>query len=227
MNAPFPGTRQEGPPTPKEAIAIQERLKDSVILADQLPPVRCAAGVDAALDAGGKTILAAAALLQLPELAFCESSVFRMAADFPYIPGLLSFREAPAILGALERLPMPPDLILCDGQGLAHPRRFGIACHIGVLTGLPAIGVAKTRLTGEHQEPAEEKGSLAPLTDRGEVVGMVLRSRTGVKPVFVSPGHRISLETSVSLVMQCLGRFRLPEPLRRAHRLASEMKSAG
>jgi deoxyribonuclease V len=118
-------------------------------------------------------------------------------------------------------------LILCDGQGLAHPRRFGIACHIGVLTGLPAIGVAKTRLTGEHQEPAEEKGSLAPLTDRGEVVGMVLRSRTGVKPVFVSPGHRISLETSVSLVMQCLGRFRLPEPLRRAHRLASEMKSAG
>jgi deoxyribonuclease V len=140
---------------------------------------------------------------------------------FPYVPGLLSFRELPAVLAAIEQLRILPDLYLCDGQGLAHPRRFGLACHLGVLLDAPTIGVAKTRLIGTHAPPPAEKGGWTPLEDGGEVIGAVLRTRSGVKPVYVSIGHRVSLATSVRLTLACTSRYRLPETIRQAHRLAS------
>ena len=161
------------------------------------------------------------AVLDFPGLEAVEQSVVRLPTSFPYVPGLLSFREIPAVLAALERLIDLPDLILVDGQGYAHPRRFGIASHLGVLTDLPTIGVGKTRLLGYYDEPPEERGSWTPLRDKGEVIGAVLRTRERVKPLFISAGHRISLETAVAYVMRCTRRYRLPETTRRAHRLAS------
>ncbi|HEY9147853.1 MAG TPA: deoxyribonuclease V, partial [Gammaproteobacteria bacterium] len=145
----------------------------------------------------------------------------REPTRFPYVPGLLSFREVPAVLAALEQLSALPDLLLCDGQGIAPPRRLGIASHLGVLLDLPTIGVAKSRLVGEHAEPGEEKGAWQPLTDKGETLGCVLRSRSNVKPLYISPGHRVSVESARHWVMACLTRYRLPETTRWAHRLAS------
>jgi deoxyribonuclease V len=137
------------------------------------------------------------------------------------VPGYLSFREAPALLAALGRLHRAPDVILCDGQGLAHPRRFGLACHLGVLLDVPTIGVAKSRLIGTHDEPAPRRGARTPLRDAGETIGAVLRTRAGVRPVYVSVGHRVSLETAIAIVLGCAPRFRVPEPVRRADGLAS------
>lgn len=207
--------------TPQEAVAIQERLRDNVIQQDELGTVRLVAGVDVGFEAGGATTRAAVAVLRFPELDVVETAVICRPTTFPYIPGLLSFREVPAILDALARLAIPPDLLLCDGQGVAHPRRFGLACHLGLLSGIPAIGVAKTRLVGRHESLGEEKGSQQPLIDRGEVVGVVLRTRTRVKPVYVSMGHKVGLATAVDYVLRCTPKFRLPETMRQAHRLAS------
>lgn len=150
-----------------------------------------------------------------------EQAIARRPTSFPYIPGLLSFREIPTVLDALGQLQIQPDLLLCDGQGIAHPRRFGIACHLGLLVDLPSIGVAKSRLIGQHQEVAEQRGSWQPLLDQGEVIGAVLRTRPKTKPLYISPGHRISLETAITYVMSCTTRYRLPETTRWAHRLAS------
>ena len=137
------------------------------------------------------------------------------------MPGLLSFRELPVVLEALEQLSTPPDLVLCDGQGIAHPRRFGIACHLGLLTDIPSIGVAKSRLCGTHEQPPNQRGAWTPLYLGEEVIGAVLRTRCGVKPLYISPGHRISLDTAIRMVMACCTRYRLPETTRYAHRLAS------
>ena len=139
----------------------------------------------------------------------------------PIFPACCLFAKIPAVLDALQRLPRLPDLLLCDGQGQAHPRRFGIACHLGVLTDLPAIGVAKSRLIGTHAPLAESKGSRQPLYDKGEVIGTVLRTRHGVRPLYISVGHRIALETAVDYVLRCTTRYRLPETTRAAHKLAS------
>ncbi len=212
--------------TPAEAIAIQQRLRDQVILSDQMTEVEYVAGVDVGFEAAGKITRAAVAVLTFPALSLCESAISRTPTRFPYVPGLLSFREAPAIIEALEKLDHLPQLILCDGQGIAHPRRLGIASHIGVVTGIPAIGVAKTRLTGEHGDLPAKKGNHVHLIDRGEIVGALLRSRTGVKPVYVSAGHKICLKTAIGFVMQCLTRYRLPETSRWAHRLASGKETA-
>ena len=144
-----------------------------------------------------------------------------LPTTFPYIPGFLSFREIPALLKALEQLKITPDLIFCDGQGIAHPRRLGIACHLGVLIDVPAIGVAKSLLVGKYGEVPQEKGSCTPLQDQGETIGVVLRSRVNVKPIYISIGHRISLPTAVKYVRDCLGKYRLPEPTRIADKLAS------
>jgi deoxyribonuclease V len=141
---------------------------------------------------------------------------------FPYVPGLLAFREGPVVLAALEQVSDPPDVLLFDGQGLAHPRRLGLATHIGVLLDRPSIGCAKSRLCGEHEEPPAERGGWVPLRDGDEVIGGVVRTRAGVRPVYVSVGHRVDLETAVSLVVACCTRYRLPEPTRRAHRAAGE-----
>ncbi len=206
--------------TPAEARAIQERLKPRVEAADRLPEVRLVAGVDAHYDASARTTFAAVAVMRLPGLELEDRVTARRPTTFPYVPGLLSFREAPAILDALERLGAAPDLLLVDGQGLAHPRRFGIACHVGVLADLPAIGVAKSRLVGAHEEPGNKRGDRVPLRHRGEVVGVVVRTRANTRPLYVSIGHRISLETAVGYVLRCSLRFRLPEPIREADRLS-------
>lgn len=163
---------------------------------------------------------AAAVLFAFPERTPVEVTVVEDAVHFPYVPGLLSFREAPALLKALDGLRTKPDLLLVDGQGLAHPRRFGVACHLGLLSGLPAIGCAKSRLIGAAAEPGLERGDWTPLIDDAEVVGAILRTRPGVKPLYVSVGHRISLHTALDWVLACGGRYRLPEPCRLAHRAA-------
>jgi deoxyribonuclease V len=207
--------------TPRAAIAVQQRLRSRVIRSGRPRPVRTVAGTDVGFERGGAIARAAVAVLSFPGLELVDCATARRQARFPYVPGLLSFRELPALLAALDRLRIQPDLILCDGHGLAHPRRFGIACHLGVLRGVPSIGVAKSRLIGEYGEPAQRRGAWVPLRDKGETIGAVLRSRTGTRPVFVSIGHRVSLPAAVRYVMACTTRFRLPETTRWAHRLAS------
>jgi deoxyribonuclease V len=201
------------------AIALQEKLAQRVVRADRLGPVRHVCGVDVHYADG--MARAAAALYSFPELEPRAHAIERQRVSFPYIPGLLSFREIPAALAALAALPLAPDLILCDAQGIAHPRRCGLASHLGLLARTPTIGVAKTRLVGEHRAPPARRGAWVPLTDRGERIGAVLRTRAGVKPVYVSIGHRVSLASALRYVMACTTRYRIPEPLRRAHRLAS------
>lgn len=169
----------------------------------------------------GTITRAAVVVLGFPGLAPVEQAMARQPTRFPYVPGYLSFREAPAVLAALKQLRQPPDLLLCDGQGLAHPRRFGLACHLGLLLDIPSIGVAKSRLIGTHAEVPEAKGDWAALEDHGEIIGAVLRTRAGAKPVYVSVGHRVSLATAIDYVMRCTTRYRLPETTRHAHRLAS------
>ncbi|MEJ2591298.1 MAG: deoxyribonuclease V [Candidatus Thiodiazotropha sp.] len=207
--------------TPKQAIALQQELRDRVIRQDCFTPPRRVAGVDVGFEAQGRVTRAAVAVLDFPSLQPLEEAVARQPTRFPYVPGLLSFRELPAILQALARLDRPPDLLLCDGQGLAHPRRFGLACHLGLLTDIPAIGVAKSRLIGSHGALPAEKGAWVPLIDKGEVIGAVLRTRSGVKPLYISIGHRISLESAIHYVLACTTRYKLPETTRAAHRLAS------
>lgn len=210
--------------TPREAFAIQETLSREVVQEDRLAePVQRVAGVDVGFEAEGTITRAAVAVLSFPELQLLETAVAHRPTTFPYIPGLLSFREVPAILDALAKLQVLPDLLLCDGQGIAHPRRFGIACHLGVLSNIPAIGVAKSLLVGRHEPLADERGAQQPLRHRGEVVGVALRTRERVKPVYVSVGHAVTLETAVDYVMRCVTRYRLPETTRHAHRLASNL----
>lgn len=207
---------------PKEAMALQSRLATEIVLRDQLGPVRHIAGVDVGFEDNGATTRAAVAVLAFPSLQLETSVIARKPTCFPYVPGLLSFREVPAVLAAMEQLDVLPDLLLCDGQGSAHPRRLGIASHLGLLLDVPSIGVAKTRLVGKHDEVPDKRGAWVPLRDVNETIGAVLRTRQGVKPLYVSPGHRIGLESAIAWVMACLTRYRLPETTRWAHRLASE-----
>lgn len=207
----------------EEAIAIQEQMQAEVITSDQLQqPVQYVAGVDMGFEADGTISRAAVAVLSFPELQLQETSLARRPTSFPYIPGFLSFREIPAVLDALEKIKITPDLILCDGQGIAHPRRFGIACHLGVIVNIPSIGVAKSLLVGKHEELPDTRGSWQPLIHKGEIVGAVLRTRVGVKPVYVSSGHRISLPTAIDYVLRCTPKYRLPETTRIADKLASD-----
>jgi deoxyribonuclease V len=213
--------RHEWPLTVEEAIAIQKQLQPEVITEDQLGQVRYVAGVDVGFEEGYAISRAAVAVLSFPDLQVQETTLARRPTTFPYVPGFLSFREIPVVIDALEKVGTTPDLILCDGQGIAHPRRFGIACHLGVLADIPTIGVAKSLLVGKHDELPDEKGSWQPLKYRGGVVGAVLRSRTGVKPLYVSPGHRVSLPTAIDYVLRCTTKYRLPETTRLADKLAS------
>ncbi len=207
--------------SPKEAVRLQRELAPKVVREDRLGEVRRVAGVDVGFRERGRITRVAIAVLEFPSLEPVDQVIGELPTRFPYIPGLLSFREVPAVLEVWDRLRQPPDLILCDGQGLAHPRRLGIACHLGLLLDLPTIGVAKSRLIGEHEEPPQERGAWVPLLDGDEVIGAVLRTRAGVKPLYVSIGHRISLPTAIDYVMRCTTRYRLPETTRMAHRLAS------
>lgn len=215
------------PASVREAVAIQRELAGRVLEIDDARDVRRVAGIDVGFPGGGPIARAAVAVLSFPGLEAVEHALAERPVEFPYVPGLLSFRELPAALQALARLDRQPDLLLVDGQGRAHPRRFGIACHLGVLTGLPSIGVAKSRLVGEHADVPDRRGAWVPLYDRGEVIGAVLRSRVGVKPIYVSVGHRVSLERAVHWVMACTTRYRLPQTTRAAHGLASGSAARG
>ena len=209
--------------TIEEAIAIQEKLRVEIITSDSFQePVQYVAGVDMGFEAEGTISRAAVAVLSFPDLKLQESAIARRPTSFPYIPGFLSFREIPAVLNALEKISITPDIILCDGQGIAHPRRFGIACHLGLIVDIPTIGVAKSLLIGKHQEVPEEKGSWQPLINRGETIGAVLRTRTGTKPLYISSGHRVSLTTAIDYVLRCTPKYRLPETTRIADKLASQ-----
>lgn len=207
--------------SPAQARQIQEQLRDQVITHDQLGKVRYVAGIDVGFEAHNTISRAAVVILRFPELELHEQHIARRPTAFPYIPGLLSFREIPAVLDALEQLHQLPDLLLCDGQGIAHPRRFGIASHLGVVTGIASIGVAKSRLLGSHTEVPGTKGAYVPLMHHDECIGAVLRTREKVKPLYISIGHKVCLETAISYVMACVTRYRLPETTRHAHRLAS------
>jgi deoxyribonuclease V len=210
--------------TPAQARAIQEQLRERILRRDDFTQVETVAGLDVGFEERGKVTKAAVVLLRFPDLVALDHALARRPTSFPYVPGLLSFREVPAVLDALTDLRAKPDLLLCDGQGYAHPRRFGLACHLGLLTGLPSIGVAKSRLIGEHGSLREEKGAYTWLWHEGEVIGALLRTRARVRPVYVSAGHRISLQTALHYVLACTTRYRLPETTRQAHRLASQMK---
>lgn len=206
--------------TPAAAREIQERLAPRIVRDNRIGDIACVAGADVAFPHGGRSARAAACVLAWPSLEPVAEAVAECPVAFPYVPGLLAFRELPPIMAAFERLETRPDVIVCDGHGSAHPRRFGLACYIGLVTGIPAIGVAKSRYVGEHEAPGRERGAWTPLLDRGETIGCVLRTRTGVRPVFVSPGHCVDLETARGIALACAPRYRVPEPTRRADRLA-------
>lgn len=209
---------------PARAIALQRRLAARV----QVGPPHCAlrrvAGLDAAFSPDGRFCLAAVVVWDREARRVVETVTAARPVRFPYVPGLLSFREAPALLAALRRLRQAPDVLLCDGQGLAHPRRFGIACHLGVLCDLPVVGCAKSRLVGEHAPPPNVAGGRAALVVNGEVLGAVVRTRAGGRPVYVSVGHRMDLEAAVALVLDCVQGHRLPEPTRLADRRVAALK---
>src|SRR5262245_11865197 len=207
-------------------MALQVELAGRVGRKDDVREMRRVAGVDVGFEDDGKVTGAAVAVLDFPGFALVERVVVREPTRFPYIPGLLSFREAPAVLAAFERLRSLPDLILYDGHGIAHPRRFGIASHVGVAPGTPAIGGAQTRPGRAHRRPPARRGAWVPLVRRGEPIGAVLRTRTGVTPLYVSIGHRVSLESAVRWVIACTTRYRLPETTRWAHHLASVDETA-
>jgi len=203
---------------PRDAIAIQKRLAAQVVLEGSPQDVHTVAGADIST-AGGRG-RGAVVVLSYPDLQVLESEVVESELAFPYIPGLLAFREVPVLAEAFRRLSVRPDLLLVDGQGLAHQRRFGIACHLGLLLDLPTIGCAKSRLVGEHEPVGEEAGCRVELRDGPEVIGLVVRTRAGVTPVYVSVGHRIGLAEAADWVLSLCRGYRLPEPARLAHQAA-------
>lgn len=207
--------------TPQQAIALQQELRHRIITTDQFGPVRTIAGVDVGFEKQGSVTRAAVVVMSFPALEVVASAIARQPTRLPYIPGLLSFREVPTVIDALSQLAQSPDLLLCDGQGYAHPRRFGIACHLGLLTDIPSIGVGKSRLVGSYQEVAPERGSRQFLYHQNEIIGVVLRNRALVKEIYISSGHRVSLESAVQWVEATSSRYRLPDPIRQAHKLAS------
>ncbi len=212
--------------TPREAMRLQERLRERVVLEDKFGAIRTVAGADVAFDPRTNLAFAGVIVYRFPGLVEIERRKARRKLRFPYIPGLLSFRESPVLLAAFARLRAAPDLILIDGHGRAHPRLFGIACHIGVLFDKPTIGCAKSLLVGDHAEPGARQGSTAPLIFRGERVGTVLRTRENVNPIYVTQGHRMSLDSAVALVRQCLDGFRIPKPTREADHFVRELRRA-
>jgi deoxyribonuclease V len=211
-----------------ETISIAQAREQQEILRKRVQIVpfrgepRYVAGVDAAFSEG--LVYAAACLYQYPELTFLEQATAIEKLRFPYVPGFLSFREGPAIIAAIRKLTVKPDVLLVDGQGIAHPRGIGIASHLGVLLNIPTIGCAKTRLVGEFKEPDRRKGNCSELTYEGRTVGAVVRTKDGVRPLFVSPGHKIDLDNAVRITLGCTGKYRIPEPLRCADMLSRKMK---
>ncbi len=209
---------------PQEAIALQESLRHRVVLASMARAPQTIAGADIAIDTVGNEGIAGVVVYRYPDLQEVERQSARRRIDFPYIPGLLAFREIPILLEAFSRFQVLPELVLVDGQGIAHPRGFGIASHLGLWLERPTIGCAKSRLVGEYDEPSPSAGSRTPLRLHGRVVGAVLRTRDRVQPIFVSPGHLIDLEGAVRVVRTCCDGLRIPKPTREADRYVGEVK---
>ena len=210
--------------TPREAAQIQLRLRERLELADRLPKIETVAGADVALDLQRRRAIAGVIVYSYPEMNEIERVWAERELTFPYVPGLLSFREIPVLLKAFAKLRRAPDLIFCDGQGYAHPRRFGIACHLGVLLDRPTIGCAKSILVGTAEELPQRAGSWTSLMDKGETVGVALRTREGVKPVYLSQGHRISLERTIEFTQTVADGFRIPRPTREADHFVEAVK---
>ena len=208
---------------PQDAVRLQLKLAPRVIRISSisLKKIKTVAGIDTHYRDG--MAFAAVVVVRIQNLETVDWNTTSKRINFPYIPGLLSFREGPAVVEALAQLSSRPDLLIFDGNGIAHPRRFGIASHIGLLLDRPAIGCAKTRLVGQFEEPGFEKAKYTYLKDHGETIGAVLRSRSGVKPIYVSIGHRMNLTDSIRIILQCCRRYRLPEPIRRADQLARKV----
>lgn len=206
------------------AAQLQTGLAEKV----QFEPLRgqpkLIAGLDCAISKDGQKIIAACVLLKLPDFELVETTSAKRRLTFPYIPGLLSFREAPVCIAAVEKLKLEPDAFIIDGQGIAHPRRLGIASHLGLFFDKPTIGCAKSRLTGQFEEPPPEKGTYSLLKDKDEVIGAVVRTRTNVEPVFVSVGNKCTLEDAIEVILSCVTKYRLPEPTRIAHQVVSRLK---
>ncbi len=207
--------------TSPEAKNIQETLAKKVIREDTSLNISTVCGVDVGFGKEGKAH-AACVVMSYPVLEVIDYITVNTTVDFPYIPGLLSFREIPSFIPALERLKIEPDLILCDGHGIAHPRRFGIASHLGLLLDKPVVGCAKSKLIGTYHEPDNKRGSYEYLYHSGEIIGAVMRTRSGVKPVFISIGHKLSLKRALDLILHCCTKYRIPEPIRCAHMKASD-----
>lgn len=210
--------------SPREAIRIQSRLRSQVELADRLPQVRRVAGADMAFDLNANRAVAGVVIYAFPQMEEIERLWGETEITFPYVPGLLSFREAPALLKVFARVKNSPDLIFCDGHGYAHPRRFGITCHLGLLLDTPTIGCAKSLLIGTHERLAQTAGSWTPLRDGTEVIGAVLRTREAVNPIYVTQGHRVSLPTALKFVLGVLDGYRIPRPTRDADRFVAAVK---
>jgi deoxyribonuclease V len=212
--------------TPREAVRLQQAWRERVETQDRFEPLQYVAGADLAFDPETNWAFAGVIVYRFPGLEEVERRMARRKLRFPYVPGLLSFRESPVLLAAFTRLRIEPDVILVDGHGLAHPRRFGIACHLGLLLDRPTIGCAKSILVGKAVEPDPQAGSTSPLFDRGENVGIVLRTRDRVRPIYVTIGHRVSMESAVRIVIQCVDGFRIPKPTREADHWVRNLRRA-
>jgi deoxyribonuclease V len=213
-------TRHHWDVSTAEARQVQERLADTVVRQGKVSALRRVAGIDVSVNRWTRTGRAAIVVLDYPAMTVAEVSAVSGEITFPYVPGLLTFREAPLVLEAWEKLAASPDAVIVDGQGIAHPRRIGLAAHLGLCLGVPTVGCAKSRLIGEHGAVGTEAGSAVDLLDGGEVIGQVVRTRTGVKPLYVSIGNLIDLPSAVQLVLACCRGYRLPEPTRLAHQAA-------
>ncbi|MCS6977681.1 MAG: deoxyribonuclease V [Gemmatales bacterium] len=213
--------------TPAEAVALQKTLADRVDLRSPLGRFDLVAGADVSYQRHGHRLFGGVIVLRTDDLSVVEQHTVCESVRFPYVPGLLSFREAPVVLAAFEKLRTQPDVVLLDGQGYAHPRRFGLACHLGLWLGLPTLGCAKTLLVGSHGRLGAKAGSVAPLKHQGEVVGMAVRTRTSTRPVYVSAGHKIDLASAVEVVLATCRGYRIPEPTRQAHLVVNEARRRG
>jgi deoxyribonuclease V len=208
----------------QEAVGWQQLLRDELVLSGDIRGFRIIAGADVSYERRGSTFFAGVVLMDAATLEVVEDAHYVGQVSFPYIPGLLSFREGPVILAAFEKLSTMPDAVIFDGQGIAHPRGFGLAAHMGLILGIPTVGSAKTRLVGEYGDLGDKRGSDTELVHNGRCVGYVVRSKDGIRPIFVSPGHLISAEAAVELVLACTTRYRIPEPVRRAHILVNRLR---
>ncbi|MFQ6616613.1 MAG: deoxyribonuclease V [Fidelibacterota bacterium] len=210
--------------TPDEARKIQDDLRDRVILSPIPEDVRHVAGADVSFDKGSNLMHAAIVVIRLQDLMVIEKKGVSERTSFPYVPGLLAFREGPPVLHAWEQLTVHPDVIVFDAHGLAHPRRFGLACHLGVILDIPSVGCAKSVLIGSYRDPGPGAGNTSPLVENGEEVGAALRTREGVSPVFVTVGHRSDLPSAVALIVACTRGYRIPEPTRQAHLIVNALR---